>query len=1569
MALSKTRNKSAFGRKQFYEKLEPRCLLAAVPIITEFMAANESTISDGQANYSDWIELHNAGDQPVNLLGYSLTDDAFEPSKFVLPTKTLFPGDHLVIFTSGENAIDSSGNIHTNFKLSASGEFVGFFDPTGNLISEFGNNSEDYPTQLTDVSFGLDISGGNYILNSQRYFVLPTPGTTNTPNSADLAPIISEQKLIGTAISSQNIFVTSSPILLSGSIANVTMFVRVNYGSETQITIFDNGIANDVIAGDGIYTASIPSSLFTEGDMVRWRFVATASNGLVGKGPQFLDPGKSPQYFGTIVADSSIDTQLPVIYWFTNNPNGATGSGARGSVFYNGEFYDNILMRRRGQSSNNSPKKNLKFDFNPGDRFLLKPGMLRVDEINLSNTYYDQADVRATLASEVFTSAGQAAPLSFPIQTRLNGEFWSLSIYIEQVDADFLERNGLDPNGALYKVDGGSVGNNGFNPVHGLTGYLKRTRLNEGNAALQELADAVDENLPQAQRAQYLYDHVDVFSVINYLAATSLIHNADHLGKNHYIYQDTEGTGKWSFIPWDLDLTFGKNGANTPNTEVYQAASTNQSSNDYPNAHPFFGDSDHTRFNNPVLWNRLIDAVLDTPEFKEMYLRRLRTVMDEVLQSPTTPVNELKLEARLAELLPLIQDDWTLDDARWIEAPQTDLNRGTDWGENLPLATHFQRIIDRYLEPRRDYLFNYHNIDNANPGVAVELVTTSDPAKFIVPTSNISNWTSTSFNDTSWGSGDKGFGYDTNPGYDPLINTELQIQGSQRHVYTRSSFTIGSAAELSQITQLLLDVNYDDGFIAYLNGVEIARSAGSNGSGLTATVINHEAAGFETFALNTAAINALNVGSNVLAMQGINITTNSSDMLLDFSLTGFNGNPDAVGIPNEQIGSPTILFNGFDANPASGNQGQEYIRLHNPNSTAVDISGWKLAGGVDLAFRPGTVIPAGGELYAVADIQQFLATSQGEIGGGQENLTHGNYSGQLGFLSETVNLISVDGNVVATLQIPATAANDLQSFLRITEVNYNPASVSGSEEFIEFTNISTGGSATTLDLGGVSITDGPSIPFVFPAGTALASGARLIVVKDIGAFVTEYASVASSQILGPYSGSLSNSGERIRVEDAGGNTLLDLHYGDANPWAFAADGVGATLELADENTLYEQLDKYYSWQASAIAGGTPGTGAVAHSGVVINELLANTDVPQVDSVELFNNNSNSVNIGGWYLSNSATNLLRYQIPTGTTIPSNGYLVLRETDFGFSLSALGQKLYLTQASGGETSRFENAVEILATFNGESIGRLPNGSGPLTRLASNSFGSENGTVKVGPLVISEVNYNPGPPTAAALALFVGLTENDLEFIEISNPTSSSIDTTNWRIRGESDFDFPSLSISSGQAVVVVSFDPSDTANADLVAAFQAHYGISSANLVGPFSGTLSNSTGRISLQQPDTPVLTVIPRVVVDEVVYDDLAPWGNADGSGQSLHRNGINTSGNLALSWTADAPNPGVFEQPFLLGDANQDGVVNFLDISPFISLLTTQTFLAEADANQDGVIDFFDISDFIDLLTNGGTS
>ena len=80
-----------------------------------------------------------------------------------------------------------------------------------------------------------------------------------------------------------------------------------------------------------------------------------------------------------------------------------------------------------------------------------------------------------------------------------------------------------------------------------------------------------------------------------------------------------------------------------------------------------------------------------------------------------------------------------------------------------------------------------------------------------------------------------------------------------------------------------------------------------------------------------------------------------------------------------------------------------------------------------------------------------------------------------------------------------------------------------------------------------------------------------------------------------------------------------IDYGDSDPWAFAAAGDGASLDLIDPmGTTSDLWDKPYSWRASVQVDGTPGSASTPASGILINEILAHTDDPEFDSIEIFN---------------------------------------------------------------------------------------------------------------------------------------------------------------------------------------------------------------------------------------------------------------------------------------------------------------------------------------------------------------
>ncbi len=145
------------------EPLEPRRLLVGDPVITEFVASNDDTLDDGDGNASDWIEIFNAGDAPVDLAGWYLTDDSDDLTQWEfpdIPSMELPVGQFLLVFASGsamDDYVDLGGNPHTNFKLDAGGEYLAIVEPDGQTVAH--DFSPTFPSQRGDISYGLAMTG------------------------------------------------------------------------------------------------------------------------------------------------------------------------------------------------------------------------------------------------------------------------------------------------------------------------------------------------------------------------------------------------------------------------------------------------------------------------------------------------------------------------------------------------------------------------------------------------------------------------------------------------------------------------------------------------------------------------------------------------------------------------------------------------------------------------------------------------------------------------------------------------------------------------------------------------------------------------------------------------------------------------------------------------------------------------------------------------------------------------------------------------------------------------------------------------------------------------------------------------------------------------------------------------------------------------------------------------------------------------------------------------------------------------------------------------------------------
>ena len=118
-------------------------LLASVaqaePVITEFLASNQTGLVDADGDRPDWIEIHNPDGVAVDLGGYHLTDTIGEPTRWTFPAGVIIqPGGYLVVFASGKDRAVAGSPLHTNFSLDADGEYLSLRAPGGDpVLSEF----------------------------------------------------------------------------------------------------------------------------------------------------------------------------------------------------------------------------------------------------------------------------------------------------------------------------------------------------------------------------------------------------------------------------------------------------------------------------------------------------------------------------------------------------------------------------------------------------------------------------------------------------------------------------------------------------------------------------------------------------------------------------------------------------------------------------------------------------------------------------------------------------------------------------------------------------------------------------------------------------------------------------------------------------------------------------------------------------------------------------------------------------------------------------------------------------------------------------------------------------------------------------------------------------------------------------------------------------------------------------------------------------------------------------------------------------------------------------------------
>ena len=494
----------------------------------------------------------------------------------------------------------------------------------------------------------------------------------------------------------------------------------------------DDGQWPDLKANDGIYSiaVNVKNELGARnGDVVLFRaeaWLEDSSSQAPLRSPKENGDSSSKSetslsqypYYAAIVVDPNLkkETALPILHVLRANENDMkTDKGTVAKVFFDGRFYENVKIRRRGSGRDEVnvgvdlppkdwPKHKFKFDFK-GRQFKWNEKEPAVEEFNLNSHWQEPGEetfMRLHLANAIMSIAEVPAPQVFHLQMQVNGKYYGLFSFVEHIDETFLKRRNMwDEKNALYKAVSWKYSNLrapnlSYSSCQWATpdwprrwvdrdGYcpeIWRKSYPDNSKTVDDLWDftmdikrakgfATSGNPSQQIYAEkILFRILDVPAVINEMAAQTILLNNDRCAKNYYVFFDSK-TKRWSRLPWDLedalpaDSRYGvelcPSRDCSPKSTRYCVLSCEKFNS------PLYCDSEHPQDifisereeqEAKSTFNELVNVILKTERTRRMYFARLRTLMNDILGSNF-------IESYVAKTLKNIRNDAKRDAKKW----------------------------------------------------------------------------------------------------------------------------------------------------------------------------------------------------------------------------------------------------------------------------------------------------------------------------------------------------------------------------------------------------------------------------------------------------------------------------------------------------------------------------------------------------------------------------------------------------------------------------------------------------------------------------------------------------------------------------------------------------------------------------------------------------------------------------------------------------------------------------------------------------------------------------------------
>jgi hypothetical protein len=585
-------------------------------VINEFMASNGNTIFDEDGDPSDWIEIYNKGTVPIDLGGYSLTDDLLDLNRWKFPAIQLPPGEFLIVWASGKNR--KSGELHTSFRLNRSGESLILVNPRNEIVDEV-----HFGLQYQNISEARDPDGtGDFQLTMS-----PTPGTSNIikrppngsltiqPGSGLYTGTVSVQiqaNLSGITIryTTNGAAVTASSPVYSGTLTiNATTVLRAR------------GFLNDIPVTPEVSAFY----LFDFQGHLPVLSIATDESNLYGSSGIFTNYDKKGK-----------DWEVPAAVNFIE-PDG-------------GGFAILAGLRVHGQHSRSYPKKSVRLYFRKEygkgkleyrifpdldiDRF----DVLVIHSGGSEDQYYSGMKwtlLRDPLIHRLHRKMGGFSSASRPILLFLNGEFYGIYFIRERIDWHYLRDHYGSVNPDLLKWR------------HNVVPEIQE---GDRSAWMQFYQYFENHSFQSSSNYRWALQHMDIKNFTDYQLVEIYGGHKDWPHNNNFFFRERADTAKWRWILWDAEYTFFYK-----NIDLMAWASRSQPRTDISPR------DDEGQIFATLIFRKL----LENSEYRTYFMIRACDLLNTVLSRDSVWAEYIRLKSQIEKDIPLEEQRWSPMEYTW----------------------------------------------------------------------------------------------------------------------------------------------------------------------------------------------------------------------------------------------------------------------------------------------------------------------------------------------------------------------------------------------------------------------------------------------------------------------------------------------------------------------------------------------------------------------------------------------------------------------------------------------------------------------------------------------------------------------------------------------------------------------------------------------------------------------------------------------------------------------------------------------------------------------------------------